>query len=158
MHANQILLKNNLGLQSHLLRGTYFSQYHASSAPLRWPGDGDCYLMHKRQSGDWHYLWQLTFFTQTVSGNHTIVHTSAELLTPDIGGHFVMVRTSAELLTPDIGGHFVIVRTSAELLTADIGGHFVSQLDLIKVCMWQRSTNFIVSYGVVNNGSRQLCW
>ena len=28
MHANQILLKNNLGLQSHLLRGTYFSQYH----------------------------------------------------------------------------------------------------------------------------------
>ena len=38
-------------MQSHPLRRTRFGQYQASSAALGWPGDGDCYLMHRMQSG-----------------------------------------------------------------------------------------------------------
>ena len=41
--------------QSHPLRRTRFSQYQASSAVLGWPGDGDCYLMRRMQSGGWPY-------------------------------------------------------------------------------------------------------
>ena len=42
-------------MQSHPPRRTRFGQYQASSAALRWPGDGDCYIMHRMQSGDWPY-------------------------------------------------------------------------------------------------------
>ena len=42
-------------MQSHPLRRTRFGQYQASSAALGWPGDGDCYLMHRMQSGGWPY-------------------------------------------------------------------------------------------------------
>ena len=41
--------------QSHLLRRTRFSQYQASSAALGWPRDGNCYIMHRMQSGGWPY-------------------------------------------------------------------------------------------------------
>jgi len=34
-------------MQSHPLRRTRFGQYQASSAVLGWPGDEDCYRMHK---------------------------------------------------------------------------------------------------------------
>ena len=42
-------------VQSHPLRRTRFGQYQASSAVLGWPGDGECYLVHNIQSGDWIY-------------------------------------------------------------------------------------------------------
>ena len=42
-------------MQSHPLRRTHFSQYQASSAAVGWPGDWDCYIMHRMQSGDWPY-------------------------------------------------------------------------------------------------------
>ena len=42
-------------MQSHPLRRMRFGQYQASSAALGWPGDGDCYLMHRMQSGGWPY-------------------------------------------------------------------------------------------------------
>ena len=43
--------------ESYPLRRMHFGQYYiyASSAALGWPGDGDCYLMHKMQSGGWPY-------------------------------------------------------------------------------------------------------
>ena len=40
--------KANLDVtQSHPLRRTHLGQYQAPSPVLRWPGDGDWYLMHK---------------------------------------------------------------------------------------------------------------
>ena len=42
-------------MQSHLLHRTRFGQYQASSAVLGWPGDGDCHIMHRMQSGGWPY-------------------------------------------------------------------------------------------------------
>ena len=42
-------------LQSHPLCSTHFGQYHASSSVLGWPGNGDCYLMHRMQSDGWPY-------------------------------------------------------------------------------------------------------
>ena len=38
-------------MQSHPLCRTRFGQYQASSAVLGWPGDGDCYIMHRMCSG-----------------------------------------------------------------------------------------------------------
>ena len=50
------LIKTGLDVtQSHPLRRTRFGQYQASSAALGWPGDGDCHIMHKMQSGGWPY-------------------------------------------------------------------------------------------------------
>ena len=43
-------------MQSHPLRRMHFFQYQASSAALRWLGYGDCYLMHRMQSGGWPYI------------------------------------------------------------------------------------------------------
>ena len=37
--------------QSHPLCRMRFGQYQASSAVLRWLGDGDCHIIHKMQSG-----------------------------------------------------------------------------------------------------------
>ena len=42
-------------IQSHPLRRTRFGQYQATSAALGWPGDGDCHIMHRMQSGGWPY-------------------------------------------------------------------------------------------------------
>ena len=38
-------------MQSYPLYRTCFGQYQVSSTVLGWPGDGDCYLVHKMQSG-----------------------------------------------------------------------------------------------------------
>ena len=38
-------------MQSYPLCRTRFGQYQASSAALGWPGDGDCYIMHRMQLG-----------------------------------------------------------------------------------------------------------
>ena len=44
-------------MQSHPWCRTRFAQYHATSAMLGWPGDGNCYLLHKLQSsGSSHLL------------------------------------------------------------------------------------------------------
>ena len=52
-------------MQSHLLHRTRFGQYQTLSAVLGLPGDGDCYLMHKMQSGGWPYKSQKhRFFMQ----------------------------------------------------------------------------------------------
>ena len=55
---NEPHLPKKIGLdimQSHPLRKICFNQYLTSSAALGWPGDGDCYLTHRMQSGGWHY-------------------------------------------------------------------------------------------------------
>ena len=41
--------------QSYPLHRTRFGQYQASSAVLGWPGDRNCYIMHRMQSGGWSY-------------------------------------------------------------------------------------------------------
>ena len=50
---NHIFWKNT-GILSYVksptVGGCDFDQYQASSAALEWPGDGDCYLIHKMQS------------------------------------------------------------------------------------------------------------
>ena len=59
MPKNKIRRKNGLSLdvvmRSHPLRRMPFSQHQASSAALDWPGDGDCYLMHRIRSSGWPY-------------------------------------------------------------------------------------------------------
>ena len=37
-------------MHCHPLCRTHFNQYQAWSVALGWPGDGDCYLMHRMQS------------------------------------------------------------------------------------------------------------
>ena len=43
------------GRESKSLTAQVFGQNQASSAVLGQPGDGDSYLMHRIQSGDWLY-------------------------------------------------------------------------------------------------------
>ena len=40
-------------IQSHPLCGEHYSQYQVLLVPLVWLGDGDCYLIRERQSGEW---------------------------------------------------------------------------------------------------------
>ena len=80
MTSNQEVARDCISLKTlcevtHCMRRTRLSQYQVSSAALGWLGDGDCYLMHKMQSGGWpiihtfnliyKLLIHLTFFLTT---------------------------------------------------------------------------------------------
>ena len=53
--SNEPHLPYKTGLDVIPLRRMRFGQCQASLAALGWPGDGDCHIMHRMQSGGWTY-------------------------------------------------------------------------------------------------------
>ena len=75
-----------------------FGQYQASPAVLRWPGDGNCYLMHKMQSGGWPYLYDRWLALSLCSCPLKIVATVQAIVTSRVVGAHTCTRYSMFLV------------------------------------------------------------
>ena len=79
-------------MQSNPLRRTRFGQYQASSSAVGWPRDGDCYLMHKMQSGGWPY--------HTCQVSCMYMYTCVATNSPELGSslHLIVIATCMYVL------------------------------------------------------------